>query len=94
MHDTMQFHDLIWFLIVGGLAGWIASVLVDGGGMGIITDIVIGVLGAFLGGFLAYQFNIAIYGFWGVLVTAIIGAVILLVIFRGVSRTRRPARSV
>ncbi len=91
MHDTMGFHDLLWFLVVGGLSGWIASVLVTGGGMGILAEIFIGIAGAFLGGFLAYQFNIAVYGFWGVVGMSILGAVILIVILRAFSGSRRTA---
>jgi uncharacterized membrane protein YeaQ/YmgE (transglycosylase-associated protein family) len=91
MHYTMGVHDLVWFLVVGGLTGWVASVLVTGGGLGIFGDIFIGIAGAFLGGFLAYQFNIAVYGFWGVAGMSILGAVILLVILRLFSPSRRTA---
>jgi uncharacterized membrane protein YeaQ/YmgE (transglycosylase-associated protein family) len=89
MYESMQFHNLIWFLIVGGLAGWLASLMVAGGGLGIIGDIVIGVLGAFLGGYLADVFGVAVYEFWGVLAMSIVGAVILLAIMRMIiPRTR------
>ena len=89
MHNTMTLHDLVWFLITGGLVGWIAGILVTGGGLGILADIVIGIVGAFLGGFLANQFNIAVYGFWGVVAMSVLGAVILLVILRLFSPSRR-----
>jgi uncharacterized membrane protein YeaQ/YmgE (transglycosylase-associated protein family) len=89
MNDALQVHNFIWFLIVGGLAGWIASVLVEGSGLGIIGDIVVGIIGAFVGGFFAYQFNITVYGFWEVLGMSILGAVVLLVILRLFSRPRR-----
>jgi uncharacterized membrane protein YeaQ/YmgE (transglycosylase-associated protein family) len=89
MHDPVEFHNFFWFLIVGGLAGWIASVLVEGSGLGVVGDIVVGVLGAFLGSFFAYQFNINVYGFWEVLGMAILGAVILLIILRTFTRPRR-----
>ncbi|HTA77833.1 MAG TPA: GlsB/YeaQ/YmgE family stress response membrane protein [bacterium] len=89
MNDAGQMHDLIWFLIVGGLAGWLASVLVTGGGLGVIADIVIGILGAFVGGFLANTFGFAVYGFWGVLGVAVLGAVVLLSIIRVVKPSRR-----
>lgn len=89
MHNSMDLHDFIWFLIVGGLAGWIASILVEGGGSGIFADIVIGVIGGFLGGFFAYQFNINVYGFWGVLGMSILGAVVLLAALRVFWRPRR-----
>jgi uncharacterized membrane protein YeaQ/YmgE (transglycosylase-associated protein family) len=74
---------------VGGLAGWIASVLVRGGGLGLLGDIAVGVLGAFLGAFFAYQFNITVYGFWEVLGMSILGAVILLILLRALSSRRR-----
>jgi uncharacterized membrane protein YeaQ/YmgE (transglycosylase-associated protein family) len=87
---SFQFHNLIWFLIVGGLAGWLASVLVTGGGMGILADIFVGVAGALVGGILADSLNWNIYGFWGVLGISILGAMILIVLFRGLSgRWRR-----
>lgn len=93
MYESMQFHDLIWFLIVGGLAGWMASVMVDGGGLGIIGDIVIGILGAFFGGFLANVFGVTVYGFWGVLAMSIVGAIILLAILRMINPRKRFARN-
>ncbi len=93
MYESMQFHDLIWFLIVGGLAGWLASVMVDGGGLGIIGDIVMGILGAFFGCFLANVFGVAVYGFWGMLAMSIVGAVILLAILRMINPRKRFARS-
>lgn len=89
MHDAIRVHDFIWFLIVGGLAGWLPSVLVEGGGLGLVGDIVIGILGAFLGGFIANQLGVAVYGFWGVLGFSVLGAAILLVLLRMISRPRR-----
>ena len=50
--------NIIVFLIVGLVAGWLASVLIRGRGLGIIGDIVIGIAGAFLGGIL---FNLIVY---------------------------------
>jgi uncharacterized membrane protein YeaQ/YmgE (transglycosylase-associated protein family) len=91
MSDSMELHNFVWFLIVGGLAGWTASILVEGSGLGVFGDIVVGVIGAFLGGFLATELNIAVYGFWGVLGMSIVGAVILLVTLRVFSPSRRIA---
>ena len=85
MHGSIDLHNFIWLLIVGGLAGWIASVLVKGSGLGVIGDIVVGVIGAFLGGFFAYQFDITVYGFWEVLGMAVLGSVVLLIIARAFS---------
>jgi len=85
MHHSIELHNFVWFLIVGGLAGWIASVLVEGSGLGLIGDIVVGVIGAFVGGFFAYQFDIAVYGFWEALGMSVLGAVVLLLIARAIS---------
>ena len=87
--ETIQLNDLIWFLIVGGFAGWVASVLVEGSGLVVLGDIAVGVIGAFLGGFLARQFGITAYGFWEVLGVSIMGAVVLLVILRAFTPTRK-----
>jgi uncharacterized membrane protein YeaQ/YmgE (transglycosylase-associated protein family) len=83
MNDYVGYHGLIWFLLVGGLAGWAASVLVSGGGMGILVDICVGIAGAFVGSFIANSLNWYVYGFWGVLGVSILGSVLLLMVFRG-----------
>ncbi len=69
----------IGYIIIGGIAGWIASKIVKGGGSGILMNIVIGIVGALIGGFLLSFFvNTAAGGFWFTLFTAILGSVILL----------------
>jgi uncharacterized membrane protein YeaQ/YmgE (transglycosylase-associated protein family) len=74
-------HGIIIWLIVGGLAGWIAGLIVQGTGFGIIGDIVVGILGAVVAGWLLPQLGIHIgTGFVTEVIDAIIGAVILLVI--------------
>jgi len=82
MNEYHGFHNLLWFLIVGGAAGWLASLLVQGGGMGIIADIVVGILGACVGGWLIGFFNLGVWGFWGEFLMWVLGAVILIVVFR------------
>ena len=47
--------DLIIFLLIGALAGWLAGVIMKGGGFGLIGDIVVGVLGSFLGGWWRFR---------------------------------------
>lgn len=76
MHDI---HSLIGVVVAGIIVGWLASVLVQGKGMGLIPDMVVGILGAFIGTLLANFFNIHIGGFWGTLGTSVLGAVVLLV---------------
>jgi uncharacterized membrane protein YeaQ/YmgE (transglycosylase-associated protein family) len=74
--------NLLWFLIIGITAGWLAGQLMKGGGYGLIGDLVIGVIGAFLGGWLLGALGIVAGGLIGSLVTATIGAVVLLFLIR------------
>jgi uncharacterized membrane protein YeaQ/YmgE (transglycosylase-associated protein family) len=83
----MDGQSLIIWLIVGAIAGWLASMVVSGGGLGLIGDIIVGIVGAFIAGWLLPQFGIAIGGgFIGAIINAFIGAVILLVILRLIRR--------
>ena len=83
--------DIIIWIIVGALAGWIASMIMKADGqMGPLANIVVGILGAFIGGFL-YQtlFGGTVGGFnLTNLIVAIIGAVILLAIVKAFSGNR------
>jgi uncharacterized membrane protein YeaQ/YmgE (transglycosylase-associated protein family) len=76
--------SLIWFLLVGLVAGWLAGKVMKGGGYGVIGDIVIGVLGAVIGGHLLGGF--IGYGLIGSILTATIGAVLLIFVIRLVKR--------
>lgn len=71
---------VLGFLVIGFLAGWIAERSMNRD-HGFLTNIVVGVLGSFLGGFLAGLLNVNYYGFWGNLIVAAVGAIILLWIF-------------
>ncbi|NBX30473.1 GlsB/YeaQ/YmgE family stress response membrane protein, partial [bacterium] len=42
--------DIVWFLLIGVAAGWLASQIMKGGGSGLVTDLIMGVIGAILGG--------------------------------------------
>ena len=78
---------LVW-IIVGAIAGFVASKVLTGKGMGLIWDIVVGILGAFLGGWLASLVGLSVAtGTFtvGGLLAAFVGAVILLVIFRALT---------
>lgn len=66
------------FLIIGLIAGWIGAVAVRGRGLGLMGDIIIGMIGSVFGGWLFQVLGLTAYGFTGALVTAIIGAVALL----------------
>lgn len=79
-------NGLIWFIFVGLIAGWLAGVLVKGDGFGILGDIIVGILGAVLGGFLFDYAGIGMGGFLGSILVATIGAVILISVLRLVRR--------
>ena len=72
--------SVIAFLIIGLLAGWIAGELMKGKGFGLVGNLIVGVVGAFIGGFLFQQLGIAAGGLIGSLITAVIGAIVLLFI--------------
>lgn len=74
--------NLIWLLIIGALAGWLAGHVTRGRGFGLLGDMVVGVIGAWLGGFILHVFGLYSVGFIGSLVTALIGAVVLLTLIR------------
>jgi uncharacterized membrane protein YeaQ/YmgE (transglycosylase-associated protein family) len=79
---------VVW-IIVGAIAGFAASKVISGRGMGLIWDIVVGIAGAFLGGWLAGLAGIPVStGTFTVsgLLAAFVGAVILLVVFRMLTR--------
>jgi uncharacterized membrane protein YeaQ/YmgE (transglycosylase-associated protein family) len=82
---VMLINLLVW-IIVGGIAGWLASLLVQGTGMGVIGDIIVGIVGALLGGFLLSLLLPGTFGITGFnlgsLIVAFIGAVILLFIVK------------
>ena len=75
---------IVW-IIVGGIAGFLASKVLTGKGMGLIWDIVVGILGGFLGGWLAGLVGIAASNLVMEVVVAFVGAAILLVVFRALT---------
>ena len=85
----MSIGQLIVFVIVGAIAGYLASKVLTGKGMGILWDIVVGILGAFVGGFLAGLVGISAGNILVEIAIAFVGAVILLLIFRAVTSRGR-----
>jgi uncharacterized membrane protein YeaQ/YmgE (transglycosylase-associated protein family) len=72
----------VGIVLVGILAGWLASKLVHGRGMGILPDMVVGILGALLGGFLADFFHVSVHGWLQTFGMYVLGSVVLLVSIR------------
>jgi len=78
---------LIWLLLVGLVAGWLAGKIMKGSGYGLIGDIVLGVIGAVVGGFLFRLVGIAAYGTLGAIIVATIGAIALVALARALKKT-------
>jgi uncharacterized membrane protein YeaQ/YmgE (transglycosylase-associated protein family) len=70
------------WIIMGLLAGWIAGHLTRGRGFGCVADIVLGLIGAVIGGWIFTRLGITTFGFWGSLAAATLGAVILVAFAR------------
>lgn len=68
---------IVW-IIIGGLAGWIASLMWKGSGSGLLINILLGIAGSIVGGFVFGLLGMTSTGSWGSLVTAVVGAFILL----------------
>jgi uncharacterized membrane protein YeaQ/YmgE (transglycosylase-associated protein family) len=79
--------DIVWFMLIGIAAGWLSGQLMGGGDHGVVADLVVGVIGALLGGFLFRAAGIAVgNGLLGSLVVATVGAVALIAGLRLVKR--------
>ncbi len=77
----MEIEQIVVFLVIGGVAGWLAGLLLKRGGFGIIGNVVVGIVGAVLGGWLFGVLGISVGGEWiGPIVTATVGAVVLLIV--------------
>ncbi len=76
----------VWFLFIGGVIGWLAGLIVRGRGFGIIVDIIIGIVGAMLGGWIAGVMGLYTSSSVGAFLVALAGAVILVGVTRFVVR--------
>jgi uncharacterized membrane protein YeaQ/YmgE (transglycosylase-associated protein family) len=77
---------LLWTIVIGILAGFLAGKFVRGSGMGILMDFIVGIIGSILGGWLFGLINLVAYGLLGRLFTAFVGAVLLLWLVRKIKR--------
>ena len=80
---------LIAWIVVGLISGWLAGQVMKGGGFGIIGDLIVGLVGALVGGFLTSFFDQGVAGFWGSIFVSFLGACAFLAITRALSG--RPA---
>ena len=86
---SLQPGGILAWLVVGLIAGFLASVVMRGGGYGVLGDIIVGIVGAFIGGLLMNVLAPDMTtGFWSSIIVAFIGACILIAILRAVGRGR------
>ena len=84
----MTIESLVIWLVIGGIAGWLASQLVKGSGLGLVGDTILGIVGALLAGWLLPQIGILIGGgIIGSIINAFAGACIILLVIHLVMRT-------
>ena len=78
---------LIWVVVIGILAGWLAGQLTKGRGFGVLGDLVVGVIGSLLGSFVFALLGIYAGSIIGRLILAVIGSILLLYLIRFIRRT-------
>ena len=81
----------LWYLLIGLVAGYVASLIVKGSGSGLIVNLVIGTIGSFIGGWLFGLMGLVTVGTLGSILASIAGAVVLLLIVSLFTR-RKPER--
>ncbi len=74
----MTIENVLWFLLVGFIVGWLAGIIMKGRGFGVLGDIIVGVLGAVVGGWLFSVIGLSAYGTLGAMIMALIGAMVFL----------------
>jgi len=74
--------NFVWFILLGAVAGWLAGQIMKGGGFGLLGNIVVGIVGAVIGGWLAHALGLFSTSIIGELIIATGGAIVLLFIVR------------
>jgi uncharacterized membrane protein YeaQ/YmgE (transglycosylase-associated protein family) len=85
-------HGIIAWIIIGAIAGWLTGKLMKGSGFGFLMDMVVGLIGALIGGFISSHLGLGGVGQHGLIISiviAVIGAVILTLIIRLISGNRQ-----
>lgn len=78
---------LLYFLLIGMVIGWLAGLIVKGRGFGVLGDIIVGVIGAYIGGLLSGLLDVMPYTSIGALMMSVLGAVVFLVIVKAIRHT-------
>ena len=79
--------EFLWFILIGIAAGWLAGQIMKGGGYGLVGDLIVGIIGALLGGWLFGLAGVAAGGLIGQLVVATIGAILLIFLLRLIKKS-------
>jgi uncharacterized membrane protein YeaQ/YmgE (transglycosylase-associated protein family) len=80
--EYMSLTSLLIFVVVGAVAGWLAGIIMKGGGFGLVGNIIVGIIGSFIGAFLFRVIGITAGGMLGSIVVALVGAIVLLYIVK------------
>ena len=83
---AMTLYDIILLAAIGILAGWLAGLVWKGRGFGVLGNLVIGVIGSFLGSYLAGVFGLRVHTMVGLIIAAVAGALILLLLVNIIRR--------
>jgi len=78
--------NFVIFIVLGALAGWISGLLTKGQGFGVLGNIIVGIVGAFLGGFIFGLLGISAHNFLGQLIFAVLGALLFLWLLRFIKK--------
>lgn len=78
---------LLWEILIGIAAGYLAGQIVKGRGMGVLVDLIVGIIGSLIGGWIFGTLGLGAYGLIGQLVVATVGAVVLLLLIRLIKRS-------
>lgn len=84
--------NIVWFLVIGVIAGWLAGQISRGGGFGLWGDLIVGIVGAMVGGFVFGLLGITTYSTIGAIITSTIGAIIFLWVLRLFTGNRTQAQ--
>jgi len=82
----MDLRNFVIFIVLGALAGWISGLLTKGQGFGVLGNIIVGIVGAFLGGFIFGLLGISAHNFLGQLIFAVLGALLFLWLLRFIKK--------
>jgi len=74
--------NFVWFILIGIAAGWLAGQFIKGGSFGVLGNLIVGVIGALVGGFLFKLLGLSATGLLGELIVATVGAVVALTALR------------